>query len=125
MGMRAIASKSGARAMLSRLLLILLQIVAGWYGANFVMPYVSIGEFQLFLFAVVAAIIVWVLGLLGSQVLRDIGQPGGGTLATTVVFALVGAALATWGPQMFPPLGATQPEYLALAGAIIGYIIKK
>lgn len=113
--------------MLARLLLIVVQIAAGWFGANAVMPFVQIGEFQLFVFGAIAAVFVWIVGLLASLVLRYIGRPGGGTLAFTVVFALLAAALATWGPQLFPtvPWARIDGYYLTLAGAIIGYVMKK
>lgn len=113
--------------MLARLLLIILQIAAGWFGAHAILPYVQIGEFQLFLFGAIAAVFVWLIGFLGSLVLRYIGRPGGGTLAFTVVFALLGAALATWGPQLLPtlPWARIDAYYLTLAGAIVGYIMKK
>lgn len=117
----------GSFAMLARLLLIILQIAAGWFGANAVMPFVPLGEFQLFAFGAIAAIFVWLIGFLASLVLRGIGRPGGGTLAFTVVFALLFAALATWGPQLLPtvPWSRVDSYYLTLAGAIIGYIMKK
>lgn len=113
--------------MLARLLLIILQIAAGWFGANAVLPFVQIGEYQLFVFGLIAAIFVWIVGLLASLVLRYIGRPGGGTLAFTIAFALLAAALATWGPQLLPtiPWGRIDAYYLTLAGAIIGYIMKK
>lgn len=113
--------------MLARLLLILLQIAVGWFGANAVLPYAQIGEYQLFAFGLIAAVFVWLVGFLASLVLRGIGRPGGGTLAFTVVFALLFAALATWGPQLLPgaPWGRIDSYYLTLAGAIVGYIMKK
>lgn len=113
--------------MLARLLLIVLQIAAGWFGAHAALPYIQVGDYQLFVFGVVAAVIVWIIGLLASLVLRYIGRPGGGTLAFTIVFALLGAALSIWGPQFLPgvPWGHVDAYYLTLAGAILGYIIKK
>lgn len=113
--------------MLARLLLIALQIVAGWFGAHALMPYLQVGEFQLFAFGAAASLFVWVIGLMASLVLRGIGRPGGGTLALTVIFALLAAALATWGPQLLPgvPWDRIDAYYLTLAGAIIGYIMKK
>lgn len=113
--------------MLARLLLIIVQVAVGWFGSTAVMPFVQIGEFQLFVFGLIAAILVWLVGFLASLVLRGIGRPGGGTMATTVVFALLAAALATWGPGLLPtlPWSKVDPYYLTLAGAILGYIIKK
>jgi hypothetical protein len=113
--------------MLARLLLIALQIVAGWFGAHALLPYLQLGDMTLFAFGAAAAVIVWIIGLMASLVLRGIGRPGGGTLAFTFVFALLAAAVAVWGPQLLPtvPWGRIDAYYLTLAGAVIGYVMKK
>ena len=88
------------------------------------MRYIQIGGmFRLFIFAVVAAIVVFLVGIIAAQVLREVGQPSSHTLSWAVVLALIAAALWTWGPQFVPQsLAPGAAEYAVLAGAIIGYI---
>ena len=114
--------------MLGRLILLLLQIVIGWFGSQALMNYIKMGgPFRLFIFAIVAAIIVFLVGVIVAQVLREVGQPSSHTLSWAVILALIAAALWTWGPQFVPqvPWGRVQAEYAVLAGAIIGYLIKR
>lgn len=116
--------------MLGRLILLLLQIVAGWFGSNAIMGFIKFGEFRLFIFAVVAAIVIYLIGIIAAQVLRDVGSPSGHTLSWALTLALIAAALWTWGPSL--PLLAQVPwgrvadaKYAVLGGAILGYLIKK
>jgi hypothetical protein len=114
--------------MLGRLVLLLLQIVVGWYGSTYLMGLIHVpGSFHLYVFAIVCAIVVFLIGVIGAQVLKDVGTPSGHTLSWALAFALVAAVLATFGPQFVPqiPWGKVPAEYLVLAGAIIGYTIKK
>ena len=71
--------------MLGRLILLLLQIVVAWFLAPIIAGYVPVaGVFGLFVFAIICAIIVFLVGVLGAQVLRDVGQPGSATLTSAV-----------------------------------------
>ena len=115
--------------MLGRLILLLLQIVIAWLLAPIITDLINVntGFFELFILAVIFAIIVFLVGVLGAQVLRDIGQPGSATLSFSLILALIFAAIATWGPQLLPSaLWTRVPEdVLVLAGAIIGYWAKR
>jgi len=114
--------------MLGRLILLLLQIVVAWYLAPVIVKYVPVtGVFSLFVFAIICAIIVFLVGVLAAQVLRDVGQPGSATLTWCLILALVAAAIATWGPDLVPqiPWGRVPKEALVLAGAILGYLVKR
>jgi hypothetical protein len=113
--------------MLGRLLLLLLQIVIGWFGTNAIMGYIKFGQFRLFIFAIIAAIVVFLLGVIAAQVLREVGMPTSHTLSWAVVFALIAAALWTFGPMYLRdiPWSQVKAEYAVLAGAIIGYVIKR
>ncbi len=109
--------------MLGKLVLFLLQIVIGWFLAPKIMSLIGIqlGIFELFVLAVVCAIVVFLVGVLAAQVLRDVGQPGGATLSFSLIIALIFAAVALWGPQIVPAISKVPDEALVLAGAIIGY----
>jgi hypothetical protein len=116
--------------MLGRLILLLLQIVIGWFGTNAIVGFLNanqFGIFRLFIFGIVAAIVIFLVGIIAAQVLREVGQPSSHTLSWAVAIALIAAALWTWGPQFVPqvPWGRVRAEYAVLAGAIIGYLIKR
>ncbi|HWB46076.1 MAG TPA: hypothetical protein VG900_11605 [Hyphomicrobiaceae bacterium] len=112
--------------MLSRLVLLALQLIIGWVAAPEIVRYLPrMGELSLFVFAVVFAVLVWVVGLVLAQVLRDIGTPGSPTLVSCLIVALIGAALIKWLPLFVPDLGRPMHSVPALVypliGAVIGY----
>jgi amino acid transporter len=116
--------------MLGRLVLLLLQIVIGWYGANYLKGLVHVpSTFELYVFAIICAIVVFLIGVIAAQVLKDVGTPSGHTLSWALTFALIAALLWSFGPSL-PllkeiPWGKVPALYAVLAGAIIGYTIKK
>lgn len=116
--------------MLSRLILLAAQLVIGWVGAPYIVRYIpGLGGLQLFVYAVVFAVIVWIVGLVLSQVLRDMGMPASATLVTCLIVALIGAALITWLPMLVPDLARPMRQIPTIAypliGAVLGYHIKR
>lgn len=115
--------------MLGRLVLLLLQIVIGWFGSNALMGFIQFGEFRLFIFAVVAAIVVFLIGVIAAQILKDVGAPSSHTLSWALGLGLIAAVLWTWGPQLpllsEVPWGRVRAEYAVLAAAILGYHLKR
>lgn len=116
--------------MLGRLILILLQIVLGWYGSQALMGIVGgsvPGNFRLYVFAVVAAIVIYFIGVIAAQVLKEVPAPSSHTLSWALGLALVAALLWSFGPQYVSqiPWGRVRAEYAVLAGAILGYLMKK
>lgn len=113
--------------MLGRLILILLQIILGWFASKAVMKFIAIGDFKLLIFAIVCAVVIFLIGIIAAQVLRDVGQPGSPTLSMSLIFALVAAALWTFGPSLVPqiPWGRVNAEYAVLGAAILGYLAKR
>ena len=113
--------------MLARLILLLLQIVIGWYGTNAIMGYIKFGQFRLFIFAIVAAIVVFLIGIIAAQILREVGAPSTHTLSWSLALALIAAALWTFGPVYLRdiPWRQVTAEYAVLAAAILGYVIKR
>ena len=72
--------------MLSRLILLGLQLIAAWFAAPFIVRYIpGLGRMQLFMFAVVFAVVVWIVGLVLSQVLREAGMPTSSTLVSALI----------------------------------------
>jgi hypothetical protein len=116
--------------MLSRLILLAVQLFAAWFAAPSIVRYIpGLGRFQLFVYAAVFAVLVWVVGLVLSQVLRDTGQPSSATLVAALIVALIGAAVVTWLPVLVPDVRAGMRAIPDLAypliGAVIGYHIRR
>jgi len=116
--------------MLSRLILLAIQLIVAWFGAPYIVRYIpGLGGLQLFVYAVVFAVLVWLVGLVLSQVLRETGMPSSATLVTCMVVALIGAALITWLPVVIPDVARTMRQIPNLAypliGAVLGYHIKR
>ena len=89
--------------MLSRLILLGLQLIVAWFAAPYIVSlYPGPGAVQLFVFAVVFAVVVWIVGL-GAE-------PGAARdrhaleldLGPALIVALIGAALFTWLPVFVP-----------------------
>jgi len=116
--------------MLSRLILLALQLIIAWFGAPYIVRYIpGMGRMEIFVYAAVFAVIVWIVGLVLSQVLRDLGQPSSGTLVSALVLALIAAAIYTWLPVLVPEAKQVmlnlQEKAYPLIGALIGYTIRR
>jgi EamA domain-containing membrane protein RarD len=116
--------------MLSRLILLALQLLIAWVGAPYIVRYIpGMGRMEIFVYAVAFAVIVWIVGLVLSQVLRDLGQPSSGTLVSALVLALIAAAIYTWLPVFVPESKQVmlnlQEKAYPLIGALIGYTIRR
>jgi hypothetical protein len=116
--------------MLSRLVLLAVQLIVAWIVAPFIVRYIpGLGGLRLFVYAAVFAVLVWIVGLVLSQVLRDTGMPHSATLVTSLIVALIGAALIIWLPGLLPDLGRTMRQIPDLAypliGAVLGYHMRR
>ncbi|HEX7075161.1 MAG TPA: hypothetical protein VF226_14065 [Hyphomicrobiaceae bacterium] len=111
--------------MLGRLVLILLQLAIGWFGAPQVLRYVPApGDAQVFVYAVAAAIIIWVVGLIGAQVLKDVATPSAGTLVAALIGGVIGAAIVAFKLNQMIPVNVP-PNLWPLGLAIVGYALRK
>lgn len=112
--------------MIGYLVLVVVQFAAAFVGAPLVLRYIPVsGDPQTFVHAAIYAVIVWIVGLVGCFVLKEVRMPTTRTLAAALIGAIIGAALM-FVPQFiaaipfkFPPL------YLPLGGAILGYLIRR
>ena len=116
--------------MLSRLILLVLQLIIAWFAAPIIVRYIpGLGRMQLFVFAAVFAVVAWIVGLVLSQVLREVGMPSSSTLVSALVVALIGAALVTWLPVFVPDVRGAMRALPDLAypliGAVLGYHIRR
>lgn len=111
--------------MLGRLVLIVLQLAGGWFGAPYLLKYVSAGgDLQVFVHAAVFAVLIWVVGLVGSQVLKGVRVPSVAAFAFALAGGLLGAALIVLKVPALLPL-AFPPLFLPLGLATLGYAVKK
>jgi predicted membrane channel-forming protein YqfA (hemolysin III family) len=114
--------------MLGRLILMLLQIGLAWFGAPLIAKQVPVpANLQVFLYAVLFAILVFIVGLVASHVIKDVSTPTSATLTWSLVAALIGATLAKFGPDFVKQIPWRQipANYMALGGAVLGYFLKR
>lgn len=114
--------------MLGYLVLIALQIIIGWFGKEIIAANIP-NQGELVNAAVGAAcfaVVVWLVGLIGSLVLKGVGRPGATTLVSALIGALIGAAVVEFLPQAIAALPTdVNPEFLPLGGAILGYLVSR
>ena len=120
--------------MLGYIILIILQMGGAWVIAPHIKRYLpAIPQFggynvEIFVWAVLFAIIVFVIGFVASIVLKGVRTPGPGTLTVSLIVALIFAAL-TFVPPITQAVAQIVPrlEILLwpLIGAAIGYFIKR
>jgi hypothetical protein len=116
--------------MLGRLVLFLVQLGVGYFGGQAIIAKIpSFGRLDIFIYAVAFAIIVWLLGFIGSVVLKDVAQPSPATLTVALVGALIGAGL-TLVPQVTSAVsglvrGGIPTLVYPLIGAVLGYAIRR
>lgn len=114
--------------MLGKIILLLLQIGVAWFLAPLIYAKIPVpGDFGLFLYAVLFAIIVFLMGVLGGVVLQGVGSPSAATLSMSLLVALIVAAVVTFLPGIVAaiPGGTISYRGLVLAGALLGYWIKR
>jgi hypothetical protein len=117
--------------MLPRIILTLLQLHIGWtYGPQLraLVPF-NIGQFNIFILALIIAVLVWLVGHLGALVLKETPAPTSATLTVVLLLAVIFAGLT-----LVPAVPAFVNGTLRLAiplvaypliGAVLGYLIKK
>ena len=115
--------------MIGRLVLILIQLGLGWVLAPMIMAKLpAFGALNIFVYAAVFAVLVWLIGMLGSIVLKDVAQPTPSTLSVALVGALIGAGL-TLVPDVTKAIGSVIKgvplHAYPLLGAVLGYAVKR
>ncbi|MEZ5842311.1 MAG: hypothetical protein R3D27_01080 [Hyphomicrobiaceae bacterium] len=116
--------------MLGRLILLLVQVAVGWTLAPVAARYLPpLGQLRIFVYALIFAVIVWVVGIIGSLVLKDVAKPSPAALTFAIVGALIGAGL-TLVPQVTTAVagvlkGGIPVLVWPLAGAVLGYALKR
>jgi hypothetical protein len=114
--------------MLGKLILIVLQVIAAWGAGPILRQYIPVsGALDLFVYAGVFAVVAYIIGILAALVIKDVGSPSPAALTTSLVVALIAAAIATYGMDLIPQLpgGTISKRGLVLGGAILGYLMRK
>ncbi|MGE0764947.1 MAG: hypothetical protein AB7L90_00635 [Hyphomicrobiaceae bacterium] len=119
--------------MLPRIVLLLLQIAAAWFLADPIkaaLPAVVGRGYDIFVYALLYAVIVTVVGFAGALVLKGLRVPTAGTFIASLVLAAILSAITLVsqinGPiQDALPLLRGNAKLYPLVGAILGYIIKR
>ena len=113
--------------MFGRLVLILLQLAGAWFGGHYIGKFIPLsGDFQIFVLAITFAILVWLIGVIGAEVLKDVGRPSSATLTWALIGALIGAALVAFGPMLLAQIPLKfNYLYLPLVLAVAGYSLKR
>ncbi len=112
--------------MLGTIILVAIQFAAAFLGAPLILKFIPIsGDLKIFAHAVAYAVIIWVVGLVGSFALKDVNLPSSKTLAAALVGGLIGAGL-TLVPGLLAAIPFKFPTlYVPLIGAIAGYMIRR
>lgn len=120
--------------MLPHLILIILQLLGAVYIAPIIKSYIpTIGrvsgyDLDIFIWAILFAVVVFVIGFVGSIVLKGVRTPGAGALTLALVLAIVIAAL-TLVPQVTRAAADAGLRiatlWWPLIGAMVGYFIKR
>ena len=120
----------GGKPMLSRLIFLVLQLIVAWFAAPVIVRYIpGMGRLELFVYAAAFAVLVWLVGVVGAQVLKDTGTPSSAALASALVVALIAAAVYTWLPTFVPDAKRVmlnlQEKAYPLIGAVLGYHLRR
>ena len=119
--------------MLPRIVLFALQLLAAWYlvpAIKSALPALLTRPYDIFVYAVLYALVITVVGFVGSLILKDVRTPSAQTLVSSLVLALLLAGL-TLVPAVTQASGGVVPALRAnphiypLIGALAGYFARR
>jgi hypothetical protein len=109
---------------LGKIVLILCQLAGGYFLVHLVGPYIPVnGVLHYVLNAVLFAVCIWLIGILGAQFIKGINSPQSSSFFYALALGLVGAAILI-APSYIQGFHFTLPfsePSLPLMGAVLGY----
>lgn len=109
---------------MGRLVLFIAQLIIVFVLGTAAIKYLSFEVIKTFVYAVLFALIAWLTGIVGARVLQGVTPPPQQALFTSIVGALIGAALL-----FVPQVRSLVPQLPELAwpviGAVLGYHVKR
>jgi hypothetical protein len=120
--------------MIPRIVLFALQIAAGWFIVPILrksLPGVVPPAYELFLLALLYAVVIIVVGFVGALVMKGVPVPSAGTFVVMLILAGALAALALYVPQFTQAVEGVAPILRAnrfvypFVGALLGYYVKR
>jgi hypothetical protein len=112
---------------MGRLILFLLQLVVCWFvGQAVVEKWLGFGgKLELLIYAAVFAAFAWICGLVAAELLQGVEKPSQRTLLVSLVVAAIAAAVLIFVPQVKAFVGGVPETAIVLAGAVIGYHLRR
>jgi hypothetical protein len=119
--------------MLPRIVLLLIQIAAAWFLADPIkaaLPPLLGRQYDIFLYALIYAVIVTVIGFIGGLVLKGLRLPSAATFIASLVLAAILAAITLVNQINAPiqealPVLRGNPKLYPLVGALVGFLLKR
>jgi hypothetical protein len=113
--------------MMGRLILFLLQLVVGWFVGQAVVEkwFTFGGRLGLLIYAVVFAVLAWICGLVAAELLQGVEKPSQRTLLVSLAVAAIAAAGLIFVPQVKSYLSGVPEIAVVLAGAVLGYHMRR
>lgn len=119
--------------MLPRIVLLLIQVAAAWSLANPIksaLPALLGRQYDIFIYALIYAVVITVVGFAGALVLKGVRLPTASTFIASLVLAAILAAITLFsqinGPiQDALPFLRGKTELYPLVGALVGYLLKR
>ena len=119
--------------MLPRIVLLIIQIAAAWFLAEPIkaaIPSLLGRQYDIFIYALIYAAIIMLVGFAGSLVLKGVRVPTVATFVASLVLALILAGI-TLVSQVLGPVQDALPflrgntKLFPFVGALVGYLLKR
>jgi hypothetical protein len=119
--------------MLPRIVLLLIQVAAAWFLADPIksaLPTILGRQYDIFVYALLYAAIVMIVGFIGALILKGLRVPTLSTFVASLVLAAVFAAVTLISAINAPlqeavPILRSSPKLYPLIGAVVGYMLKR
>ncbi len=119
--------------MLGTLVLIFLQLASAlWLGKKIIDAVPLFGPFKIAFMVIVASLLVWITGILSSEVVKEVDKPSRNALISAIAVSAVIVAIniiPLFSAYVIPIRETYMPgiglEHMPVLGAILGYHLSK